>query len=65
MAKRRKSSGGRKRRRRGGTAKGDALKGIRAYKRIAGSLGVRKGLAQAGNMIMGTGIRKLGSFLNK
>jgi hypothetical protein len=52
-------------RRRGGTAVGDAKKGIRGYKKIAGALGVRKGLAQAGKMLMGTGLRKLGSFLNR
>jgi hypothetical protein len=65
MAKRRKSSGGRKRRRRGGTAVGNFNKGFDAYRRIAGKLGVRKGLAQAGKMIMGTGMRKLSSFLNR
>ena len=65
MARRRKSGPKRKGRRRGGTAVGDAKKGINAYKRIAGMLGVRKGLASAGKMVMGTGLRKLSSFLNK
>jgi hypothetical protein len=65
MAKRRKSSCGRKRRRRGGTARSDALRGIGTYKKIAGALGLRKGLAQAGKMITGAGMKKLGSFLNR
>lgn len=65
MARRRKSGPKRRGRRRGGTDRSNALKSIRSYKKVAGALGVRKGLASAGKMLMGTGLRKLSSFLNK
>jgi hypothetical protein len=65
MARRRKSGPKRKGRRRGGTDVGNFKKMKRAYGEITRGLGVRKGLASAGKMLMGTGLRKLSSFLNK
>jgi hypothetical protein len=52
-------------RKRGGTMVGNIQKGIRGYKKVMGAMGLRKPLAKAGKMVVGTGLRKLGSLLNR
>jgi hypothetical protein len=50
-----KKRGGMYRRRGGNTNK--ILSGIKSYKKVAGALGVRKGLASLGKLAIGTGLR--------